>query len=93
VRLGKPKEPERRELTPEERRMLLGAFGAIADAIVLLPTKVVIVEAMVRHEPGSAEDLLKYRWLFKETEEFKEHWQKPIELVIVTQCKGTYNSC
>jgi len=84
VRLGKVKVPEEQKLTPQERRLLLGAFGASADAIVLLPNKVVIVEAMVRHEPGAGEDLLKYKMLFKETERFKEHWNKPIELVILT---------
>ena len=84
VRLGKVRPPAPHELSPEERRLLRGAFGASADAIVLLPDKVVIVEAMVRHEPGAGEDLLKYKMLFKETEEFREHWDKPIELVIVT---------
>jgi len=84
VRLGKVKPPATERLTPEEQRLLIGAFGASADAIVLLPDKVVIVEVMIRHEPGAGEDLLKYKMLFKETEEFREHWDKPIELIIVT---------
>jgi len=84
IRLGKIKSLEERKLMPEEERLLIGAFGAQADAIVLLPDRVVIVEAMVRHEPGTAEDLLKYEMLFRETEEFKEHWHKPIEKIIVT---------
>ncbi|MHC1623140.1 MAG: hypothetical protein ACXQTR_00945 [Candidatus Methanospirareceae archaeon] len=84
VRLGRVKVPEAEKLSPQERRLLLGAFGASADAIVLLPDKVVIVEAMVRHEPGAGEDLLKYKMLFRETEEFKEHWNKPIELILLT---------
>jgi len=84
VRLGDIQIPPGEKLTPEEERMLKGAFGAIADAIVLLPDKVIIVEAMVRHDPGSGEDLLKYEILFRETKEFKEHWNKPIEKIIVT---------
>jgi len=84
VRLGRVKPPRDKKLTPQERRLLLGAFGAQADAIVILPDKVVIVEAMVRHEPGAGEDLLKYKTLFRETEEFREHWNKPIELIILT---------
>jgi len=84
VRLGKVKSPEERKLGIEEQRLLLGAFGASADAIVLLPEKVVIVEAMVRHEPGAGEDLLKYEMLFKETLEFHDFWDKPIEKIIVT---------
>ncbi|MHC1630762.1 MAG: hypothetical protein ACXQT4_00430, partial [Methanotrichaceae archaeon] len=70
VRLGKVKPPATERLTPEEQRLLIGAFGASADAIVLLPDKVVIVEVMIRHEPGAGEDLLKYKMLFKETEDF-----------------------
>ena len=38
----------------------------------------------MRHEPGAGEDLLKYKTLFRETEEFREHWNKPIELIILT---------
>ena len=84
VRLGKVRVPETEKLSPQEKRLLLGAFGASADAIVLLPDRVVIIEAMVRHEPGAGEDLLKYRMLFRETEEFKDYWNWPIELVILT---------
>ena len=84
VRLGKVRPPAPHELTPEERRMLKGAFGASADAIVILPDKVIIIEAMVRHEPGALEDLIKYKMLFRETEEFRSHWNKPIELWIIT---------
>ena len=39
---------------------------------------------MVRHEPGAVEDLLKYKRLFYETEEFREHWHKPVELILLT---------
>ena len=84
VRLGKVRLPAPHELTPAERRFLKGAFGASADAIVFLPDKVIIIEAMVRHEPGALEDLIKYKMLFKETEEFREHWNKPIELILLT---------
>jgi len=84
VRLGRVRVPETEKLSPQERRLLLGAFGASADAIVLLPDRVVIIEAMVRHEPGAGEDLLKYRMLFRETEEFKEYWDKPIDMVLLT---------
>jgi len=84
VRLGKVIPPGRKKLLAPEERLLLYAFGASADAIVLLPDKVIIVEAMVRHEPGALEDLLKYKELFKMTEEFREHWHKPIELILLT---------
>jgi len=84
VRLGRLADKLWKEATPEERRMLRGAFGAQADAIVLLEDRAIIVEVMVRHEPGVLEDLEKYELLFRETEEFREWWEKPIEKVLVT---------
>jgi len=87
VRLGRIRQPAPHELPPAERRLLRGAFGAQADAIVLLPDEVHIIEAMVRHEPGALEDLIKYKLLFKETEEFRSHWNKPIRLILLTPLK------
>jgi len=84
VRLGKVTGTGIERLSPEERRMLQGAFGAQADAVVVLKDKVVIVEAMIRHEPGALEDLIKYEMLFKETEEYKTSWGKPIEKILLT---------
>lgn len=84
VRLGKVKVPPGAVLTPEEERYLRGAFAASADAIVFLENEVLIVEAMVRHEPGAVEDLLKYKRLFLSDPAFKEHWGKRIRLVLLT---------
>jgi len=84
VRLGAPKRPPHEKRIPEVERLLLGAFGGSVDAIVFLADKIILVEAMVRHEPGSIEDLKKYKKLFLQTEEFRQHWDKPIELVLVT---------
>jgi len=84
VRVGRP----RRELIvpglrPEEVRMLRIYTGR-ADAIVLLPDKVAIVEAMIRSEPGKIQMLKTYARLFRMTEEFREHWEKPIGMVLLT---------
>jgi len=84
VRLGKVRQPAPHELLPGERRLIRGAFGASADAIVFLPDRIIIIEAMVRHEPGALEDLYKYRLLFRETEEFKKYANLPIELWLLT---------
>jgi len=84
VRLGRIREINRvPPITPEEKRFLM-PFLASVDAIVLLPDQVHLIEAMVRHEPGIIEDLLKYEELFKVTEEFKPHWEKPIRKIIVS---------
>jgi hypothetical protein len=84
VRLGRVKVPEGASLSPEEERLLKGAFAGSADAIVFLEDEVIIIEAMVRHEPGSVEDLLRYKRLFLSDPEFREHWGKRIRLMLVT---------
>ena len=70
-------------LTEEERRALM-PFGASADAIVCLPRETHIVEAMVRHEPGAMEDLLKYKELLPYTTGYEKAAEKPIRLIILT---------
>ena len=84
VRLGLPKAELRRlAQTPEELRALK-LWTAQADAVVILPDKVIIVEALVRPEWWKIEQLLEYERLFKHTPEFAEHWNKPIEKVLLT---------
>jgi len=84
VRLGMP-HPEiaRIPLTPEEQRMLVITLPC-ADAVVLLPEEVVIIEALVRPEWWKILMLKVYGKLFPMTEEFREHWDKPIRLVLLT---------
>jgi hypothetical protein len=67
-----------------EKRYITKPLAASADAIVFLPEKIVIVEAMVRHEPGAGEDLLKYKHLFPQTTGMEKYKGLPIELVILT---------
>jgi len=71
-------------LTPEERRQLGGMLGANIDAIAVLPTEVHLIEAMVRHEPGAIEDLLKYRELLPHTTGLEPLTNRPIKLILVT---------
>jgi hypothetical protein len=84
VTLGKVKVPERAAITPEEYAMLRETFGGQADAIIFLEDKTIIVEAMVRHEPGSVEDLLRYKQLLLTDPEFKDRWSLPVRLVLLT---------
>jgi len=84
VTLGRVKVPPGAALTPEEYAYIRESFGAQADAIVFLPDEVIIVEAMIRHEPGAVEDLLRYKDLFLTDETFKEHWRKRIRLLLLT---------
>ena len=92
VRLGVPS-PKLVEatVTPEERRALK-IWTAQADAIVTLPDKVIIVEALVRPEWWKIQQLKMYGKLFKSTPEFKEHWHKPLELLLLTTVDSPFHA-
>jgi len=84
VRLGMP-HPEiaRVALTPEEQRMLLITLP-MADAVATLPERVDIIECLVRPEWWKILMLKVYGKLFPLTEEFRQHWDKPIRLLLLT---------
>jgi len=83
VRLGAVA-PELEELavTPEEKRAL-HLWRPQADAVVVLPDKVVIVEAYIRAEVKKLAQLKLYERALKVTEEFREQWHKPTELILL----------
>ena len=84
VRLGRPS-AELRQLakTPEELRALrLWTFQA--DAVVLLPDRAIIIEALVRPEWWKIVQLEEYEKAFKVTEEFRDWWDKPVEKILLT---------
>ena len=90
VRLGAPV-PEMLEPTigPEEVRALK-LWLPQADAVVILPDRVFIVEALVRPEWWKIFVLYTYVDLFGKTEEFREHWGKPRQGVILSTMVNRY---
>jgi len=84
VRLGVPR-PELLALavTPELRRMVQIVTPSV-DALVFLADKTVLVECMVRDAPGKIEELKLYRQLFLQDPRFKNRWDLPVELTLVT---------
>jgi len=84
VRLGMPHpEVARVALTPEEERMLWITLP-MADAVVILPDRVDILECIVRPEWWRITQLKVYGKLFPMTERFREHWKKPVRLILLT---------
>ena len=84
VRLGMPHpEVARVAVTPEEKRMLVITLP-MADAVVLLPDRVDIIECVVRPEWWKILMLKVYGRLFPMTEEFRDHWTKPVKLILLT---------
>jgi len=54
------------------------------DALVILPDEVHIIEAKIRDDRGKVEQLLLYGFLFKRTQRFRQHWNKPVKLILLT---------
>ena len=84
VRVGMPHPEVARVAVSEAERRMLAITLFSADAVVVLPDKVVIVEALVRPEWWKVFQLELYGELFPMTEEFREHWHKPRELWVVS---------
>jgi len=68
----------------EAERRMLAITSFSADAVVVLPDKVVIVEALVRPEWWKVFQLELYGELFSMTEEFRDVWHLPRELWVVS---------
>ena len=89
VRLGRVSEELARTAKDERQLRAMNIFLARCDALVLLPDKVVIIETISRaHEWFKIGQLEMYERLFKVTEEFREHWDKPVEKILVTPLKN-----
>jgi len=90
VRLGVLPPPEEIVgLRPEEVRMLT-RWHMEVDAIVLEPKLVTLIECIVRPEWFRITQLLLYERLFKVTEEFREHWFKPIRKCVLTPYEAPF---
>ena len=83
VRLGRIQpRVESPGLTDEERRMI-GVHRRWADAVVLMPDRVVLVEAKIRPQHGVISQLELYARLLPHTPELGRHASLPIEMVLL----------
>lgn len=83
VRLGAPKPSvPRPDMSPEERAMI-GAWRRWADAIILEPNRITIVEAAIRPQPGKIAQLELYKLLFPQTPELRAWWGAKIEMLLL----------
>ena len=70
------------DLTEEERRML-GVFRRWADAVVVTPREVVLVEVSIRSDTGDPSKLVIYGRLARHTPELAEYLTRPLVLELV----------
>jgi len=83
VRLGRPPRlAEIPELTPEEEA-LLGVWRRWVDAIVIMPSKLILIEVAIRPDPGDISKLELYERLVPFTPELEEFIHLPVEKWLV----------
>lgn len=64
-------------------RRLTGVFRRWADALVLMPDRIVLIEGKILPQPGVISQLNLYAELIPKTVELREHKDKPIDKVLV----------
>lgn len=69
--------------TTDEQARMLGVFRRWADAVVLMPDRIILIEGKILPQPGVISQLKLYEELIPLTAEFLEHRNKPIEKVLV----------
>lgn len=90
VRLGRPSpELEAIAATPAERRMLR-IVTYRADAVVLLPDRVDIIEVATEPQVAKVCQLKLYGHLFGVTDEFRPHWRKPRRLILLASITNPF---
>lgn len=68
--------------TAEEER-LLGVWRRFVDAIVILPDRLLLVEAGMREDPGKLSQLKLYERLLPQTPELQEHLHLRVQKIIL----------
>ena len=83
VRLGSPTSSTPRPEMSLEERAMVGVWRRWADAIVLEDTKVSLIEAAIRPEPGKISQLELYAMLFPHTPELSPWRALPLTLILL----------
>ena len=83
VRLGKPEPRNQDGQYAREELILLGAWRRRVDAIVILSDRLLLVEAILRAEPGKISVLKLYEALVPQTPELAEFSHLPVQKVLL----------
>ena len=83
VRLGSVHPDLHPELLSGGELRALGVWRRWADAIIIMPDRLILIEAAIRPEPGKISQLELYEHLLPKTPELVEHKDKPIEKVLL----------
>lgn len=83
VHLGSVQPRLKGKFQTEADARMLGLFRRWADALVLLPDRIVLIEGKILPQPGVLSQLELYARLIPKTPELAEHKHKPIEKVLL----------
>jgi hypothetical protein len=83
VRLGAIHPELHPETLSESEKSMVGVFRRWADAIVIMPDKLVLIEAAIRPSPGDISQIELYEHLLPLTPELEEFRALPIEKLLV----------
>lgn len=83
VRLGSPKPAVPRPDMTDAELAMVGSWRRWADAVILEPNQVTIVESAIRLGPGKISQLELYKILFPHTPEFRAWRTAPIQLQLL----------
>lgn len=83
LRLGTlQRESPGQDLSPEEAAMM-GVFRRWADAVVVTPRELIVVEASIRSDTGDPSKLVIYGRLVPQTPELRSYLDRPLVLELV----------
>lgn len=83
IRLGKIQPRIEGTFLTEEERLHLGVFRRWADALVIQPDRLILIEAKIRPQPGVISQLQLYKRLVPNTPELQRFLDRPLEMLLV----------
>ena len=83
VRLGSIHPELKADSLSDSEKSMVGLFRRWADAIVIMPDRLVLIEAAIRPQPGDISQLQLYARLIPTTPELSAYKDLPIEKVLV----------
>lgn len=76
----------RQHIGPIPKKTVAAAYGVLmnwVDAIVIMPNKILLIEAKLRNEVKGIGQLLLYESLFAQTPKFSRYHTRPIEKILL----------
>ena len=84
VRVGPVSEDLIKGIIDPRLRRVAEVTVASVDAMVRLADRTILIEAMIRDEPGKIQMLKLYKRLFLTDPKFRDRWELPVELALIT---------